>query len=811
MTLDEVAALSPFVQFIAGLGIATAVFGAFAFLPIRRLLKSVAIARRQQAEIRRRMQLMTSVPDAVLAWPKPVGGGLDGTVFHNRALGELLGLPDGETISLEGLLEKAGMADRAVLASAIDRLRGEGAHFDSLATFGKRHVHVAGRRAAGANDGDELAGDALWFRDVTPFVEAVRRAQTDVRGHAATINTGPGPDRGSEAEEGRLRLLLDAMPIPVWLRTPALDLAFTNHAADEGGALIPPAANDLAHAAQNTNTPQSATLRIGPAEHAVQVMEAPLGPGAGTIGFAVASDGGDMTMSESTLQIGQAGIDMLLEQLGVAVAVYGPDRRLMVWNGAFAGLWELDDRWLGHRPSLAQILERLRERRKLPEFADYGQWRAEQLAFFDNLDQATRELMHLPDGRSLRVVMAPMTGGGLFHVYEDISDQLDAQRAYRTLDAVQRHTIDNLQEAVAVFGSDGRLKLGNVQFNTMWDFNPNASGEEPHLAKVIERMCRSGEAQADRQARRRRILGHINARRPYRERLWRDDGRVINGATIPLPDGAVLMSFLDVTDEAKVEHALRARADALEEAQHLSARFIADISYEVRTPMNTITGFADALAQGYYGELNARQAEYIDGILTTSRSLMAVLADILELAAIEAGTMTLHKDALELHALLAGAMRLVKTRAEAKSLHLEFDVAPDIGWLAADERRLKQVVFNLLSNAIRFTPERGGVRLSAAREGDDVRITVSDTGIGIPQADVERVFRGFERHRVNPDPHSREEDPGAGLGLTVVKSFVELHGGSVMIRSTPNRGTHVTCRFPATGTDGVDARNAFQA
>jgi len=803
MTFEEIIALPPFVPFVAGLAVATVILMVFAYAPVRRLLKTASAAKRADGETRQMLELMASVPDAMFAWPKRVPGGIPGDTFHNMALGNLLDLPEGETASFEALLSHVSEADRRILIAASDKLRNNGEAFDILVALNERQMHVAGRRAT-VSGSDEIAGDTMWFRDVTPFVRAVAEAQ------AATEESG---DQGSQAEEDRLRLLLDAMPMPVWLRAPTLEIAFANRAAGEDGDVVPPEAEGLARTAQHDNHAHTMPLAITVAGRRVraEVTEAPLGEGAGTIGYAAFGSSRDEL--ENALQTERTGFDQFLDQLSAAVAVYSPDKTLRTWNDAFSGLWQLDEQWLSRRPGLGQVLERLREMRRLPEAANFANWRAEQLGHFETLKEPARAMMHLPDGRSLMTVVAPAPDGGLFHIYEDISDQLSIQREYKTLDAVQRRTIDNLQEAVAVYGSDGRLKLGNTLFGAMWGIDPEARDAEPHLTGIIEKMRQADEDSTAWDERRQRILSNINTRRPHRERLRREDNRVIDWATVPLPDGAVLVSFLDVTDEAKVEDALRARAEALEEAQRLSARFIADISYEVRTPMNTVTGFADALAQGYFGELNPRQNEYVNGILTTSQGLMAVLADILELATIEAGTATLNKDSIDLHNLLAGSLRLVKTRAAAKSLHLEFDVPTDIGWLSADERRLKQIVFNLLSNSIAFTPDRGGVRLSAARDGGDVMITVSDTGIGIPQTDLERVFRGFERDRAGDEQlGSRGGDSGrgAGLGLTMVKSFVELHGGSVSIKSAPNRGTQVTCRFPATGTEGVDARNAFQ-
>ena len=277
-------------------------------------------------------------------------------------------------------------------------------------------------------------------------------------------------------------------------------------------------------------------------------------------------------------------------------------------------------------------------------------------------------------------------------------------------------------------------------------------------------------------------------------KLVLDNGTTVDFANVPLPDGAILLSYQDVTDSVRVEHALRLRAEALADADKLKSKFIANVSHEIRTPLTTIIGFADMLGQYYFGKLNRRQNEYARGILDTTRGLMSVVGDILDLASIEAGNLELDRDTVDVHGLLVSALNLTQERARSKDLNLEFDCPPDIGWISADPKRLKQVVFNLLSNAVTFTPERGTVRLESRRQGDDLIITVADTGIGIPQADRERVFQPFEQGN-----EADANKAGAGLGLSLVRNFIQLHGGSVDVKSPPGRGTTIICRLPATG------------
>jgi len=247
---------------------------------------------------------------------------------------------------------------------------------------------------------------------------------------------------------------------------------------------------------------------------------------------------------------------------------------------------------------------------------------------------------------------------------------------------------------------------------------------------------------------------------------------------------------LDVTDTARVERALRERNEALETAGRLKSEFIANVSYELRTPLNAIIGFAEILANQYFGALTPRQLDYSRGILDSSHRLLSLINDILDLATIEAGYMTLETHPVEIGGMLEAVMTFTRERARNQDLSLSLHCPEDVGTIEADERRLKQALFNLISNAIKFTPPGGAIRLEAERKNGELILSVSDTGVGIPVADQERVFEKFERG------HPQLYQSGAGLGLSLVKSLIELHGGRVTIESSPNKGTTVRCHLP---------------
>jgi signal transduction histidine kinase len=266
---------------------------------------------------------------------------------------------------------------------------------------------------------------------------------------------------------------------------------------------------------------------------------------------------------------------------------------------------------------------------------------------------------------------------------------------------------------------------------------------------------------------------------------------VLDYAAVPLPDGACLFTYLDGTDSARVERALRERNTALETADRLKSEFIANVSYELRTPLNAIIGFAEILDLQYFGTLSERQLEYSRGIVEASQRLLSLINDILDIASIEAGHLQLERATVDIRQLLKNVHNVTAERARSRNLRLTVQSPPNIGSLVADERRLKQAMYHLINNALNFTPPGGRVTISAWREEGAVLFAVIDTGVGIAPEDQELVFERFAR-----GGRPGQEIGGVGLGLSLVKSLIELHGGTVALESTPGVGTRVTCRIP---------------
>jgi signal transduction histidine kinase len=754
---------------------------ALAAVIIHRLLRRMAHLEQEQARLEAAFDEERAVlgigPAALYRWDAATGA-------ESFAPGAPFAALDGQP-GFAQLLAAFVPPDAAALERAVARLRTDGAGFSLRAALTDGRVFEAiGQRL--------IPPSRVPLADLVWFVDRSRLAAAEAARDDAIL------------DRDRLRGTLDSLPLPVWRRRGG-DLAIVDCNQAYAAAVDAPAdcalavsrelaagvvaegGRALAAKARALGAPQAEShhVVIGGSRRLVEVTEAPL-PRSGDI-VGSARDLTDVESAQAELARHIAAHAEVLEHIASAIAIYGPDSRLAFFNTAFAELWNLEEDWLVTEPTFDEVLERLRERRRLPEYADFRAFKRERQQMFTSLLKPEEELLHLPDERTLRLVMSPHPFGGLTFVFEDVTDRVALERSYNTLIEVRSETLDNLYEAVAVFGSDGRLKLSNPAYAQIWQLTPEDLQGEPHLSEITEKTRSFFDDDGDWPTLKRRIIARLTAHTPSNTRLERRDGSVLEAATVPLPDGNILLSYLDVTDSTRVEHALRERNEALETAGRLKSEFIANVSYELRTPLNAIIGFAEILTKQYFGELNPRQLDYSQGILDSSNRLLSLINDILDLATIEAGYMQLETEEVDIHALMASVLTLTRERARAQGLKLDFDCPTDIGTIVADERRLKQALFNLISNALKFTPAGGTVALKARRSAGRVALVVADTGVGVPREDQRRIFEKFERG----NPQARQSGPG--LGLSLVKSFIELHGGHVELESRPGSGTVVTC------------------
>jgi signal transduction histidine kinase len=230
----------------------------------------------------------------------------------------------------------------------------------------------------------------------------------------------------------------------------------------------------------------------------------------------------------------------------------------------------------------------------------------------------------------------------------------------------------------------------------------------------------------------------------------------------------------------------------LETASRHKSEFLANMSHELRTPLNAIIGFSQVLRQKLFGEINEKQDEYLDDILSSGNHLLSLINDVLDLSKVEAGQVELEVGAFSLREALERGVVMVRERATLNGVQLALELAPDVDAVRGDERRVRQVVFNILSNAVKFTPSGGSVTVASARVNGGVQVSVTDTGPGIAVGDQERIFEEFQQTSVGV-----EQREGTGLGLALSKRLVELHGGRIWVESEPGHGSRFVFTLPS--------------
>ncbi len=707
--------------------------------------------------------------------------------------------PDASSRMLDGLADydaRDSAGADTTLRKRLIELRRDGAPF-SITIFGPsgRYLEVDGRPSG--------RRAVLWLSDST-----VKSAEeSSERGRLLEARLDVAQDPMSFVD------LASKAPFPVWRYSSGLKVQWANQAyldAIEVKTLDVAVADDIAldpgakeqarqALAQGALVNETRPIVAAGARKHYAISMFPIS--GGVAGVAV-----DMTRAEEAREALERHVraqDDALNHLDDAVVVFGPNQQLSFYNRAFPKLFGLDEAWLAHRPTHGEMLDRMREKRLLPEQPDYQTWKAEELGRYTHLDpDDAEETWHLPDDRILRVARLRHPLGGLLLIFGDMTEELTLKSQFNTLIKVQRATLDKLNEGVAVFGPDGRLKLSNAAFAEMWSLGADKIREGVSFDDVAE-WCLPLFHKRDEWAEMKARVTDPNprARKHHVGEMRRSDDTVLAYVSRPLPDGATVLAFHDVTASRDLEGALKERAEVLEQADRVKSDFVGHVSYQLRAPLTTIMGYAELLDATVAEKLSERENSQLTSIIQAGTQLTKLVEDILDVAAIDAETLELDLAEFDVFSALESAVNLAKTKAGDTQVRVGIECAADLGPMVGDQRRIKQVVYNLLLNALDHTPAGRNVVAGADRDDEVVRVWIDDEGEGIAPEKQGRVFEAFQSG----------DSGGAGLGLTLVRELVKLHDGWVELESEPGVGTRVTCHLPVISLPKGDAPEKREA
>ncbi len=746
--------------------------------------------RRQSLKTLRQTSRLARLLETAPAFPVVVKG--DGRIEAADRFSRVLGLSETATSLTDlGGHADAGLAasDLAMLEDKVRETQRTGNRFElPLAISGsERRLLVIGAIADAVIYPNGAA--LLWFFDSTENLRALEK------------KTGESSE--ARAAFAALAGLIEAAPLPMWHRSPDMKLNFVNQAyvkavnADDGMAVVqdgielledengksPADIAALCLTSGEMNERLVATTLDGERRQ-LRVFDIPLGE-SGVAGLAI--DVQDLSKAKAEFRLLSEAQRDLLNMMSAGVAQFDSDHSLAFANLPFQRLFAFRDQWLSDKPEFARVLDRMRENGKLPEVRDFPVWREERETWFRTAEP-TEENWLLPDGTHLRILAQPVPDGGLLMIFEDRTEQAQLASARDILLRVRTATFDNLFEAIAVFSADGRLNIWNRLFAETWGLADEGLIKHPRVDEILPLM-----AQHLKKPSQISIIGELIRmttanREQRRSKVSFADGRMFQVATIPLPDGNALFTMLDMSDSMKIEQALRDRNAALQDADSIKAKFLSNMSYEFRTPLTSISGFADLLKAGIAGDLTDQAKEYVDAITVSADRLSEQINMVLDYSQSEAGALPLAKEKVNIADFLTDLASQKKQLAADHAVTLELQPGDRDVFIPADPARLMQAVGQLLDNAIRHNRKDGTVLLFARQGDDKVEIIVSDNGPGIAVNDKEALSETGST--VIPGEESQ------GLGLAFARQLVESHGGTFTIESELGQGTTILLAMP---------------
>ena len=604
---------------------------------------------------------------------------------------------------------------------------------------------------------------------------------------------------------GALVGLIEAAPMPMWFRGADMHLRLVNKAyveavgaesadkvvADQielveivGGRSAAQIAQQAADRRQPIERVLSATIHN--ARRTIRVTDLPL-VGEGIAGYAV--DIEEMEEQSRAFRAFREAQRSMLDQLSIGVAQFDSQHRMTFANQPFHRVFALPPGVVNDRTNFGQMLMVARENGRIPEVRDFPSWRKELGDWFLR-DDPHEEPWTLPDGTHLRIVAQPLPDGGLVLIAEDRTEQLALSATRDTLLRTRTATFDSLFEALAVFAPDGHLELWNRGLAAAWGIESEVLDGHPQAEDLLNAIARN-LADPKAIAGINQVIRAATLDRKKREgRAELADGRTLDFAGVPLPDGNGLLTVLDVTASRQAEEALRERNRALEEADAVMTRFLANMSYEFRTPLTTIGGFAELLSTGVAGELSPQAVEYVQAITLSVGKLTEQVENVLDLSQSEAGLMPLSKAKLDL---LPFVTQIVRQREQAiVDGGLTLDLKGDEGKIVqADKQQLRRAIGHLIDNAIAATPRGGKVTVDIGRKRAGTRIVIADNGKGMSQHELARALEGI---RMSADGKGIERRQG--LGIPLARQLIEAHGGLLEIVSRRGGGTTATITLP---------------
>lgn len=734
-----------------------------------------------------REETLSSFPDGYYLWQYDSIGFIRDTYCSGR-LAVMMDLTSGTSSSFDALLEHFSPESADLLSAALNALRTDERPFMlELQNKSKtRRFFVSGFRTHAIRYNSII--DILWIRETTETADKL---------FSLTKKT-----QDLEQENALLHQAFNSFPFPVWLRNEDLQLALCNdayakavHASSVQQALLlgselvyeksPREAKVLAAAARAAGKERKTRefVVIDGKRRWIEASEIPLPSQVHsknkTIGFV--RDISQEQELQNSLQQHIASHNGVLEHLKTAIAVFDAEMRLQFYNTSFMNLWNLEEEELDGSPTYSHVLDMMREKRRLPENRDFNAYKTREIKYFTSLVSATEDVLHLPSGVTLRRMLTPHPLGGLLITYEDVTGHLTMERSMTVLNETQFTVVNHLREAILLFGRNGRLRLANTAYLDLWQItDPDFNRLSLSVMDVLEKQKPFFENESNWESLKEQLLGVITSHTGENFQILRPDGKVLEFMAIGLPDGGTFVSFLDVTEEEKTTSLIEEKETILNrfkqtavQAEKLRASFLEQLGQEINPQLSILSEISQKLTDSKNQRLNKQQKAFLQTIADASEELKILFNDLTDLALIETGSAVLELNTVDVNALLNGILKIVQEPAKNKNITLKLTCPDNLPLLIADQKRLKQVLFYLMNNAITAAFKDGAVSLSAQTENKNIVITIEEQSLDVKN-DSDTINFASQN----------------GFASALIRSFIEMHGGTLAV--SDKKGTKKT-------------------
>jgi signal transduction histidine kinase len=602
---------------------------------------------------------------------------------------------------------------------------------------------------------------------------------------------------------------VDSLPIYVWQRDQDLRIRYCNkayaRAVDNSAkdviksniSLVPPeyGAHPLEKVALGTGKTQKATVSIVIKGniHFLEITEVPaLGK---KLPFGYAVDITENKKIEKEYIKYKKQTNDTLHQISVPIIIFDKDKKVVFANDSVIKVFGFDNSFLATNPLIYEILDFLHDKRRLMETADYQDVKKKVDRLFTDIISPYHTTIYMADGRTLNVMVSPNYDGGLIFVFEDVTDRIALEREYKALSAVQKETLEHLHEGILVFGADNKIKITNPAINGIWNKTDDTRVNEQHLKNFFLDVAYLFNSSEEIDAWMYQLISLSTRRFDFSGSLSFTNGKVIDYAYVPLPDGLNLVRFVDSTDKHNLEKTLVDKANILSQIDKLKSYLISSVSYEFKSPINTITGFTDILLNQYFGDLNERQKEYCLGILTSAERLEKVVEAMMNLANIEAGQLTIQYKEVCLYLFIKECVSLFEVKARNSGVTIRIEKENEDLKVYVDQKSMQQVFFQILSRDLMLTPTDGSITIKielCATIPDYVDIVMTNTGIGLGNEDAEKMNKVFLE-----DIDETNVNNTLDFGTILANNIIRLHHGKMSIEIPKSgKGSATRCRLP---------------